>query len=152
MNSNTPETAVDAKAKIISIFGGTQLTVTFEDQTTASIRIRQLRMAEYEKAMPLIADEIALTAFCCSLDATPESPCSKNWAMNLHPTSYETVQAKVREVNQEGFFIYASRKQEQENKLNAQWMRLAADLPPEVLENVTKLGMSASRTLSPRPR
>jgi len=152
MNKNTPEQNAEAKAKIITIFGGTVLTATYEDQSAAAIRVRQLRLSEYEKAMLLVTDEIAITAYCCSLDATPEAPCLKDWAMTLHPKSYEEIRAKVQEVNKDGFFPYAARKQDLETKANEQWIRLAAGLPPEVLESMTKAGMSASRTLSPKPR
>jgi hypothetical protein len=152
MNKNTPQQNAEAKAKIITLFGGTSLTVVHEDQSTETIRVRQLRMFEYEKGMPMVLDEIALTAYCCSLDATPEVPCSKEWIMTLHPKSYEDVRAKVQEVNAQGFFPYADRKQQIEMKANEQWIRMAAELPPEVLENVAKIGTSALRTSLPRPR
>jgi hypothetical protein len=154
MSTDNQNASADAQAKITTLFGGTTLTVTYEDGSAGSIRVRQLRISEYEKALPLMGDEISITAFCCSLETTPAVPCKKEWGMTLHPQSYELVQAKVQEVNAGGFFTYAARKEKDEQRVQALQMSTFAALPAEIQKAALEAGRSAllSATPSPRPR
>ena len=149
---NTQNENTESQAKITALFGGVDFSVTHEDGTSATIRIRQLRLGEYQAGHSLVKDEFAITAFCCSRTDAPAKPLDKNWIMTLLPQSYEALRVKVQEVNQEGFFTWSKRAAEEEAQMNAQWLKAAAQLPPEVLADAIERGKSALPTQSPRPR
>jgi hypothetical protein len=151
MNTAT-DSPNESKSKLITLFGSTQIMITREDGTAEEVRVRQLRLVEYQPALKLVGDEMAITGFCTSLNDTPAAPCNKDFILQLHPKSYEALVAKVREVNAEGFFYYAARRQADEDAINARWLKQAADLPPEVLKAAFERGSSLSGTSSPRPR
>ena len=149
---NAPTNTTESQSKIATLFGGVDFSITHEDGSAETIRIRQLRLGEYEAGYRLREDEFSITAFCCSQSAAPEKPLTKEWVMTLEPRSYETLQAKCREVNQEGFFVWSVRKADEEAEMNRKWIKGAADLPPAVLAAVIEQGKSILRTQSPRPR
>lgn len=123
--------------------GGRLVAVTLLDGTSAEFRVRQLPLRDYEKAMTLLADEIALTAFICGHE--------KSWCENLAPESYEQIRLASEEVNAHGFFAYAGR---QLQKLQAEIERnaaLAATLPPETLRQVIESGSRLPLPTAPRP-
>jgi len=141
-----------ASPKTDTLFGGRLITVLHEAGTPEEIKVRQLRMADYERALPLLDDEIALTAFCC-IPSTPDPrPFEKPWALTLQPESYEELQAAVQEVNAKGFFSYAARRSEKDRKAKEEIVRSMAAMPPETLKAVSEMANSASNTSSPRPR
>jgi hypothetical protein len=151
MNTNT-ESKKESQSTLTTLFGGVDFQVIYEDGTGETVRVRQLRLVEYEKAWPLISDEFAIAAFCASLPATPSVPCTKEWAMKLHPAIYEKLLAKVREVNEEGFFTFAARKQAAQEEIDLRFIKQAAELPPEFLVEAMRLGTTISPQSSPRPR
>jgi hypothetical protein len=154
-----------ASQKSDTFFGGRSFSVTYEDGATEEIKIRQLKLAEYIPALPLLEDEIALAAFCCqrwtgSAGTSPLGPpCKKDWltgaapdyANAVRPESYEELQKQVREVNEKGFFSFAARRQESERRQKEELIRSMSALPPETLKTVGELA-SASRRSSPSPR
>jgi len=152
MNTNTENN--EAKAKMTALFGGQDLAIIYEDGTAETVRVRQLRIGEYEKAFPLIGDEFAITAFCTSLSATPSQPCNKDWILKLSPASYESLFATMQKVNGQGFFTFAARKQAAQEAESLRWMKNAAELPPEVLAAAMERGqtiLSQTRSRQPRP-
>jgi hypothetical protein len=152
MSTNNADTNAESKAKMIALFGGADLAVLYEDGTAETVRVRQLRIGEYEKACPLMQDEFAITAFCTSLSATPAVPCNREWILKLAPLSYESLCAKVQEVNGQGFFAFSARKQAAQEAENLRWIKQAAELPAEVLAAAIKRGQSILRTSSRPPR
>ena len=149
---NTQDNSHESQAKITALFGGIDFTITYEGGNTEAIRIRQLRLGEYEAARLRINNEFDITGFCCSRSDAPTKPLDKQWVMTLLPESYEALRAKVREVNEKGFFTYSVRAAEEEAQMNMKWIKAAAELPPEVLADAIERGKSASPTLSPKPR
>lgn len=144
--------------QIQTLFGGKPATVLHEDGSSKEIRVRQLRLVEYERAFSLIEDEIAFTAFCCSHTAGPAGdaatvPFTKDWALTLQPESFEILQALVQEVNAGGFFSYASRRKAREQQ---QMMATLEKLTPEQMLVAAEIGgvktSSGSATSLPRPR
>src|ERR1022692_3142636 len=100
----------DAIQKSETLFGGRDAQALHEDGSVQGIKVRQLRLGEYERAFALIEDEIAFTAFCCSGSGVSPDPAGtgggyeRAWSLTLQPESYETLQLAAREVNEKGFF------------------------------------------------
>jgi hypothetical protein len=132
-------------------FGGRTTEVLLASGGQETIRVRQILLTEYPAAIPLLGDEIALTAFMCRPQSGEDvKPFDKAWALKLQPESYEQIQAIAKEVNAKGFFSYAARYLEKERAEEERWARAAGDMPPEFLERAIELGRS--RTTAPRPR
>src|SRR5262245_61768358 len=148
MNTASPE----QKQSADNFFGGRSFTVLLIDDTSESIKVRQLLLSEYRAALKLIDDEIALTAFCCQ-PATPADakPYDTAWAQKLQPESYEQLQDAVQEVNARGFFAFAERQTAREREDKEAMMRMLSDLPPETLKTVSELGKAGSTSSVPRP-
>lgn len=137
-----------------TFFGGMTFTVTHEDGSTESVKVRQLPMRHYETAYQLIRDEIALTAFCCER-STDKGPliADKPWALTLQPESYEQLQDAARKVNEKGFFSYARRRNESERAEKQETLEMMAGIDPATLRSLAELGASRSTVPSPqRPR
>ncbi len=163
MNTDSPESRTQSAlaGSAATFFGGITLTVVHEDGKTATIKVRQLRLADYETALQFEKDEFALTAFCCSAaapdgDPNPHSalrtPQSKPWVLTLLPESYEQLRTKVEEVNKNGFFSFARRKAERDREEKQELMQTIAQLPPEALKAFSEATRSLSPPQSPRPR
>lgn len=88
--------------KTDTFLAGRLLNVQLLCGTTAEVKVRQLPLAEYERAFTLLDDEIALTALFCGQD--------KKWAETLTPESYEALHAAAGEVNRKGFFSWCARQ------------------------------------------
>lgn len=125
--------------------------VPFADGHTEDVRVRQLPLADYERAFACREDEIALTALCCE-SASPGDPAStgahaRAWALTLTPASYEALYAAAREVNAHGFFAYAARRETREWE---QLTAIAAQMSPDTLRAAISAGhQSTSPTSSP---
>lgn len=145
--------------KMHTLFGGKLVTAKLEDGSTVEVRVRQLRLADYEKAFTLLSDEIAFTGFCCSsvpAESAQPAMLDKNWALTLDPESYEVLRATAEEVNRGGFFAYADRRQINEQKNQERLFAAVNKLSPEALSAAAAAGQqlngSASPNSSPRPR
>lgn len=142
--------------KTQTLFGGRLVAFNFEDGTTGEVKVAQLCLADYEKAYALMhdeKDEIAFTAFCC-FEPEPAQRKTRDWALTLHPESYELLQAAVQEVNAKGFFSFAARRRQQEQKAQEAMFAALANLPPETIQAAADLGKSGlnSPTSVPRPQ
>lgn len=125
-----------------TLFGGRTVPATFTDGHTDDVRVRQLPLAEYERAFVLREDEFALTALCCAQE--------KDWISTLTPDSYEALRAAAEEVNAQGFFAYAARRAKREREALAAQLELASQMPPETLKLAMESGLkSTSPTSSP---
>ncbi len=136
-----------------TLFGGQTVSVMHEDSSLSEVKVRQLRLADYEAAFRFLEDEIAFTAFCCSV-GEPETPKTREWALTLQPESYEELQAVSRLVNAKGFFAYADRRKVREQQNQERLFAAAATMPPEMLAEAMRLGARSleSETQLPRPR
>ena len=124
-----------------TLHGGRLVAVTLQDGSSAEFKVRQLPLRDYEAALALLSDEIALTAFICGHE--------KAWADNLMPESYEALRVAAEEVNARGFFAYAGR---QMVKLQAEVERnltLMASLPPETVRQAVELASRLPSLKSP---
>lgn len=130
--------------KLETLFGGRAVSVLHEDGSRTEIKVRQLRLADYEKAFVLMEDEFAFTAFCCQQ--------SSAWITTLQPESYELLQAAAWEVNEKGFFAYAARRVAKAQAEQDRQMAQLARMSPEAIRVAAELGQSISPTASPRPR
>jgi hypothetical protein len=81
--------------------GGREVTVTLETGETEVVIVRQFSLKQYDQALLIHEDEIALNGLACGKD--------KNWASSLSPESHEELVNIVREVNEKGFFPFAQR-------------------------------------------
>lgn len=145
--------------KAETLFGGRIVPVAMIDGTALDIKVAQLKMADWEKAYTLLADEMAFTAFCCF---DPEGlRKTKQWLLGkppqhedgIMPESYELLQAAAREVNEKGFFSFATRRVAREAKENESMMAAMATLPPEAIKLAAEAGLkSTSLNSSPAPR
>ncbi len=154
MNAESQETALQ---KSETLFGGRTVSVQHEDGTTEDVKVRQLRLADYEDAYKRSEDEFEFTSFCCSATGS-EAPLTKVWALSLQPQSYERLQIAAQEVNAAGFFQFASRKkdreQQAERRANERLAEMIVLLPSEKIAQALELGAgraSTSRTPSPKP-
>jgi hypothetical protein len=107
--------------KSATLFGGKTFTVTFEDDTSGEITVRQFKVREYATVFPVADNEIELLARACSV------PRQK--IETLRPESYELLQAALQEVNAQGFFAYAARQMERAQSS-------LKNLPPAMLEKI----------------
>lgn len=99
--------------------GGKTMTAKFIEGNEKEVTVKQITVGDYKKCFPMVDDEIELTGFVCGL-MPPE--------MNLlTPESYEQLWAAVREVNEKGFFTYATRQLDRAQK------QMEA-MPPEMLK------------------
>jgi len=127
-----------------TLFGGRLVTAAFENGESAPVRVRQLRLAEYEKALALEPDEIAFVLFACDLGAGGPMPASPPT-----PKSYEALYAAVREVNAEGFFPYSRRRAERAAQEQKATLAMMADLPPETIKLAMEKGLTQQQSRSP---
>ena len=138
-----------------TLFGGRSITVTFEpadgavEQRTEEIRVRQIKLKDYERGFSLIGDEIALAAFCV------HPARDKAWAETLTPESYEALHAAAEEVNANGFFVFAARRARQIHEEQERQIAAMSAMPPEAMKLAFELGnksVSGSTLPGPRPR
>jgi hypothetical protein len=133
-----------------TFLGGAMLTVTYAPKDglvtsapTEEIKVRQLPLLEYERALPLLDDEFALTALFCSRD--------KAWIGTLAPESYEALLAKAREVNELGFFAYSRRRLEAGVREITQMIKAGVPLD-EIMAAMTRQRLAAGSRIVPQPR
>jgi hypothetical protein len=124
-------------------FGGRLVKVILLDGSEAEFKVRQLPLGEYQRAMSLVEDEIALTALICGHE--------KKWADNLTPESYEQLFNVAQEVNANGFFAFAKRRQARAAEELQTMLPLLASMSPEAIQKAMQMGLN-SQTTSPRPR
>jgi len=128
--------------KLETLFGGRNVCVTLLDGTSAEFKVRQVPVAEYERAYALLDDEAALTAFICGHE--------KKWCDHLTPESYEALYAAAQEVNAKGFFARAARQRDHEREQQAQQNAMLSALPAEALETALKLVLESTSPTSSR--
>ena len=121
-----------------TLFAGREISVTLDGGTTETFTVRQFRLREYQKLLPIVADEIALVAAACGK--------TKADIELVRPDSYELLHAAMREVNAAGFFTYTAR-QEAAGKREIQSM-LDAGIPAERIMQLLTAGRSISSTPS----
>ena len=138
-----------------TLFGGRLVpAVPFADGHTEDVRVRQLPLADYERAFAVRDDEIALTALCCESVAPGATASggahSRDWALTLAPAGYEALYAAAREVNAAGFFAYSARRETRERELLTANLQLAAQMSPDTLRAAIEAGQkSTSPSSSP---
>ena len=104
-----------------TLFGKKTLQVKYEDGRDGELDIHQLKLKQYQLALPVMEDEIGLVALC--------SGKPRGVIEALHPDSFEAAYAAVKEVNEKGFFTFADRALERA-------ARNLKSLPPEMLTKV----------------
>lgn len=125
--------------KTIALNGGVQLAILLTEGREENVIVRQLPLADYERAFNVLADEIAFVGLLCGKD--------KKWALQLTPASYEQIHTLGKEVNEKGFFVFAGRRTE---SLAAQTGAMLAMLPPETVKLALQTsGFTTSPTASP---
>ena len=117
-----------------TLHGGRQMTVKFNDGTEREITVRQIKVGEYQRAFPLIGDELKLVTFATGLH--------QQEVEEIAPEHYELVRAAVWEVNAKGFFVYAARQR-------AANQEALKDLPAEALKALSEKIASTLRMQSP---
>ena len=160
----------ESAAKSDTLFGGRTVPVAFNDGTVGEIKVRQLPLADYEKAFSLLQDELALTALICGqagewLVGVQASACpplqsdtlKRELQPGVTPESYEALRTAAWEVNANGFFAWSARRSAREQQAQGQMLQALATLPPAAIEQIAQLGMVAVRkdtspTSSPKRR
>jgi hypothetical protein len=121
MNGEATE-VVEAQNRNDTLFGGRDVSV-FVDGKPETVRVNQLKLAQYEAAFLKVDDEFELVAFICGKQ--------KPWVYSLAPDSYEDLVAVSQEVNAKGFFVYSARRQKQlvdrVNAMRPEMVRAAAE-------------------------
>lgn len=97
-------------------------------------------------------DEFAFTALCTVSTEPNGKPMSKEWVMTLKPEAYEELHTAAQEVNEGGFFIFAGRRNQQEQAAQKTLFAALAELPPETLKLLEGMGKSADISQMPLPR
>lgn len=121
-------------SKTDTLLGGRYLTVLFNDETTRELIVRQIKVGEYQRAFPLISDELKLVAFATGLTEAELN--------EVNPEHYEALRAAVWEVNAKGFFFYAARQRDANQAA-------LKELPPEALKALLEKIASTLRMPSP---
>ncbi len=119
--------------KTDTMHGGRDLTVVFNDETKREIKVRQIKVGEFNTAFPLLADEAKLVAFTTGLTEAELN--------EVVPEYYELLRAAVWEVNEKGFFPRAARMREQN-------VAAFKELPPEMQKEKIALAESTWLTQS----
>ena len=127
--------------KTDTLHGGRNLTVLFNNGSRNEITVRQIKLGEYQRAFPLIGDEMKLVAFATVMPQNTPDP-SDYVIEEINPEHYEAVRAAVWEVNAKGFFVYAARQRDA-NRADLK------EMPPEVIKALTERITSTLRTPSP---
>ena len=109
---------------------GREIDVTIDETgITEKVLVRQLPVKDYPKAIQATDNEMKLVAVIC---AKPQE-----WVGSLTPESYEAVVVAMNEVNEKGFFSYASREHD---KL----MKKLSGVSPELLKVAAEKALSVS--------
>lgn len=99
------------RAKTATVFGR-KVIVQFDDGTHQEMTMRQVRMGDYDHALALVQDEIALVAYCLGK--------SREWVTDeghaITPESFEELSTAVLEMNP-AFFAFCARKIRTQMKL-----------------------------------
>ena len=103
------------------------VSITLEDGSPAEVKVRQIRLREYQTAFRLMDNEPALVA----LVTQQTQQQVEAWS----PESFEAVYTKLQEVNAAGFFTFAARQLERA----AQQMR---NLPGVMVEKILAAGQA----------
>lgn len=101
--------------------GGRNLEIVYVDGRKDTYFIKQFPVKEWKHLLPKINDEFALIA------AAAGKPVGV--IESLSPVSYHAAYAAVKEVNAEGFFVFADR-------MAANGARELALLPPDMLKDI----------------
>lgn len=101
--------------KTETLLGGASHDITLADGTTATVKVRQIRLKEYEAAARIADQEFRLVELVCDQPA--------GWVETVSPESYELLATEMRRLNP-SFFAWQGRKRAD----------LYRNLPPAVLD------------------
>lgn len=110
-SSEERERKEQLRAKTATVFGR-QVIVQFDDGTHHQMTLKQVRMGDYDHALALVQDEIALVAYC--LGKSREYITDEGHAIT--PESFEELSLAVQEMNP-AFFAFCARKIRTQMKL-----------------------------------
>ena len=137
--------------KLETLFGGRLITITREDGSTEEIRVRQLPLADFEKAFALLDDELGLVALICGKDKAWLNGTPPDYKDGVSPESYENLHAAAREVNLRGFFSFSDRRQVREQATQDRMVKAMSTLTPDALKTAMELGAATSQISSRTP-
>jgi hypothetical protein len=135
--------------KLQAAFRGRMAEVEFLDGRKEEIKVRQLVMREYERAYPLREDEIALVAFICGKPTIWIEGKREDGGDGMAPESYEDLRRLAEEVNERGFFSFATRRAAREEAVTLRQMEAMRITPDMVVAAMQKTAQSPSPTGSP---
>jgi len=95
---------MDTQNKTITLMGGKTVAVVYDDGRTGELTVSQFKLRDYQRVFQISDDEFALVAAACQVP--------KEAILTLTPESYELALTATREVNAQGFFVYAGRQME----------------------------------------
>ena len=87
--------------KLETALGGIDITVGHLDGTTETVKVRQLPVKDYKRALKSLADETTWLALV--VDRNPV------WVEGLHPASYRAL-AEAAEAQNADFFAWSARQ------------------------------------------
>ena len=90
--------------KTVTLLGGKTIPVIFDDGKIGELKVTQFKLRDYQRVFQISDDEFALVAAACQVP--------KEAILTLTPESYELALTATREVNAQGFFVYAGRQME----------------------------------------
>jgi hypothetical protein len=132
-----------------TLFGGRKVPVVYADGSSEEITVRQLPLAEYDRAFFLLEDEMSVVAYICGKAKQWLTGHAPQYDKAVRPESYQLLQAAAWEVNAGGFFSYADRAvKRQLAQLNA----LKPDKFETALAKGAALARSPSENMSPGPQ
>ena len=100
---------MDAEEKILPLIGYKEVTVTHNDKTSQTVRVKQLPVRSMPDYLRAQDDEAALIALAC--DKKPE------WSDTLTPESLENLVAEVEAVNKDFFQRWFERRKQRAERL-----------------------------------
>ena len=136
--------------KTDTLFAGRTLVIPFEDGQTRDITVRQIRLGEYQKLLPLVEDEIALVRAVCDLGAPASGTASSQPLSDPTPAGHELLFAAVQEVNEKGFFAFAARRMAAGQREIRRM--LDAGIPAERLVEMLRTSISSMPSRATPPR
>ena len=120
--------------KTTTLFGGKEINVVHDGGKTGTLTVRQFKLVEYPRLLPLLDNEMELCAAACMNGDSRSS--SLRDIQSLTPESYEAVYAAVREVNAKGFFTWSARQLQKGNEAIANWAQ--AGIPMEKIAEMMR--------------
>ena len=129
-----------SSTKTETLLGGASHEITLADGTTITVKVRQIRLKEYEAAGSIADQEFRLVELVCDQPA--------GWVETVSPDSFELLATEMRRLNP-SFFAWLVRKQADLYRKTPPWL-LERAVAEATRAAAGSLSATSSGTLRPR--